>query len=218
MEILMGIKHGMKNSRFYVIWCNIKTRVNNKNAPQAKNYSIKGIKLCKSWDKFINFKNDMYEEYIKHSETYGEKNTTIDRINNNGNYTKKNCRWATFKKNQRNKSSNRNITYNGKTKCLSEWAEHFGLDRDLFKARIRYEIPFNEAIKNKSLVNRKCKPIDQYSLDGVFIKTWESLASISKHFKCSPNSIRNCLYGLSKKSFGYMWKYNKNCGIKRHIY
>ena len=69
-----------------------------------KYYYVKGIKV--EWLSYKKFKEDMYESYIEHLNKFGRKNTTIDRINSNGNYCKKNCRWATSKEQQKNIKSN----------------------------------------------------------------------------------------------------------------
>ena len=87
--------HGFRNSlniskkRFYNTWCNMKTRCLNKNIPLSKNYSGRGINVCDKWLKFENFRDDMYESYLEHIKEFGEKNTSIDRVNNNGNYCRK---------------------------------------------------------------------------------------------------------------------------------
>lgn len=39
----------------------------------------------------------MYAEYLEHCLVYGEKDTTLDRIDNSKNYEKSNCRWTTVK-------------------------------------------------------------------------------------------------------------------------
>lgn len=121
--------HGMKGTRLYRIWVNMRQRTKNPNNHEYGDYGGRGIKLCKDWEKFENFckwaKENGYAE-----------NLTIDRKDNEKGYSPDNCRWVTAKANNRNKRNNHCLAYKGETKTIAEWAEITGLS----KAMIRYRV------------------------------------------------------------------------------
>ena len=86
-------KHWLADTRFYQVWKNINQRCNNHKSKWYKDYGARWIKVERKT--FEDFKNDMYESYEEHIKEFWEKDTSIDRINVNGNYCKDNCRWAT---------------------------------------------------------------------------------------------------------------------------
>lgn len=109
--------HGMTGTRFYKIYKGICTRTRNKNSLKYPHYGGRGIKCA--WRSFEDFKADMYASYNEHVELFGEKDTSIDRINVNGDYSKDNCRWATTKEQASNKQARINCE-----KCKAPYAEH----------------------------------------------------------------------------------------------
>lgn len=90
--------HGYSGERIYTIWHGVIGRTKYPN----KNYSNKGIVVEKRWQNFLNFRKDLIESYENHVKEFGELNTTLDRIDPFGNYTRKNCRWATKKEQSNN--------------------------------------------------------------------------------------------------------------------
>jgi len=134
------MKHGFDSrngkDRFYRIWDAMKARSTNFNSQSADNYLKRGISICNEWLNFANFKKDMYESYQDHIRDYGEKNTTIDRKNNDCGYSANNCRWATRKEQSRNLRTNRIIEFKGELHCLSEWGEITGINKKILSYRI----------------------------------------------------------------------------------
>lgn len=118
------------------------------------NYGGRGITYQESWKKFENFRDDMYESYLKHCEEYGEKDTTLDRIDVNGNYCKENCRWATRKIQANNTRKNHYITINGEVKTLTQWVEFYGIALSTVKNYIRKGYSDIDAINMSRKVRR----------------------------------------------------------------
>jgi hypothetical protein len=91
-------KHGLKGTSFYSRYIDMKRRCYDAKRESYKYYGGRGITVCQEWlDDFINFKNDMYESYLEHVKEFGVRQTSIDRKDNNGNYSKENCKWSTGK-------------------------------------------------------------------------------------------------------------------------
>lgn len=127
-------KHGSVRTPFYNIYRGIYQRCNDKNYHSYKNYGGRGIKL--EWKSFIIFKKDMYKSYLIHVNKYGKEQTSIDRINNSGNYSKQNTRWATKKEQSRNKRTTRFVNYNEKTMCVADWEDFLGVRKGSIQQRI----------------------------------------------------------------------------------
>lgn len=130
-----GLTNG-DNRRFYKIYSHMIDRCTNPNSPQYKNYGARGIECDYTKDKkgYIGFYNDLHDSYIEHINQYGEKNTTIDRINCNGNYTIDNLRWATIEQQNQNRRNMVNFVaidpYNNVyiTNNQSKFANEYGLN------------------------------------------------------------------------------------------
>ncbi len=98
--------------------------------PDVKNYSARGIKVCKRWYDYFNFKEDMFQSFKEHLQTYGLKDTTLDRIDVNKNYEPSNCRWATIETQSRNKRNTIYVYINNKKITLNDAAKEIGISEN----------------------------------------------------------------------------------------
>jgi hypothetical protein len=141
-------KHGLYKDKKYSVWCGMLSRCSCPTCEAYSNYGGRGIKVCEEWSDFINFNNwaeqSGYEEGLE-----------LDRIDNNGDYSPENCRWVTHTENNRNKRTNRYITYEGDTKCTAEWAEILGVSIGLLLNRLNNNWSFEDIIETPPNTPRK---------------------------------------------------------------
>lgn len=116
-------------SRTYRTWVSMKSRCTNPNRKCYAHYGGRGIVVCDRWmNSFEAFLSDMGER---------PDETTLDRFPDvNGNYEPGNCRWATLLQQSRNTRRSRNVTWNGKTQCVSAWAEEVGIASQTLGSRL----------------------------------------------------------------------------------
>lgn len=114
----------------YKVWQDMKARCYYKKNNGFERYGGRGITVCDEWiNSFATFYRDM-----------GPKPSPIhslDRIDNNGDYTPENCRWATHKEQSNNRRNNILFTIDGETKTLKQWCEQLNLKYKTVHARIK---------------------------------------------------------------------------------
>lgn len=94
-------KHNGEHDRLYSVWKTMKKRCENPNCKSYKYYGARGIKVCDEWHDYSAFKEWAYNNgYDDKARKY---NCTIDRIDVDGNYEPKNCRWVDMKVQNNNK-------------------------------------------------------------------------------------------------------------------
>ena len=130
----------IKTKRLRGIYQGMKERCYNKNSNGYKNYGGRGIKICKEWEEsFDNFYKWAIENGYNRDAKFGE--CTIDRINNDGDYEPRNCRWITLKEQSKNKRRVGRIAekykiYNEEL-TLKEIEKKYKISPQLFKYRIK---------------------------------------------------------------------------------
>lgn len=133
----------------YSTWrCLLQRALNPKNA-RFKDYGGRGIGVCQRWrENFLNFLDD-----VGHRPT---PNHSLDRIDNDKDYSPENCRWATRSEQQRNTRRSRMLTYEGETRCITEWSTIKGICEMTLHYRISVKgMPIKEAFETPLRARRK---------------------------------------------------------------
>lgn len=138
-----------KRTPEYRAWHDMKQRCTNPKHHEWKNYGARGIGVCLQWQSFSNFLADMGERPSPlHS---------LDRKENDGDYCKSNCRWATKLEQDRNRRTCRMVEWNGLTKTLVEWAEEIGMSKRTLTRRLDKGMSIGDAMVSKVRRGRRAR-------------------------------------------------------------
>jgi len=121
--------HGLSGSSEYEIWKGMKARCENPRHKSYRFYGAAGISVCEAW-------RSSFEAFLTDMGSRPTPKHTLDRRDPGGPYSPDNCRWITQKEQTRNTRRNVHVTFNGRTQCLSAWAEELGMDYSLLHKRI----------------------------------------------------------------------------------
>lgn len=146
----LSIRHGYAKkgdyNATYMAWANMKSRCNNPKNPMYKYYGMRGIKLCKRWEIFENFLEDLGDR------PHGK---SLDRIDNDGNYSPDNCRWADINQQLMNRRNSIYLIVGGKRVSLLELAKKHGVNYNTAVIRYNKGYPHDKIFSKESLNGRR---------------------------------------------------------------
>lgn len=138
--------HGMDGTDIYRIWIGMFVRCTNHKAANFASYGGRGISVCKRWLDFKNFMVDMGER---------PEGMSLDRIDNDADYSPKNCRWATPKQQANNRRVTIRLTRGGVSKTIGEWAQELGIPRTRIDRRHRAGMSEYDIFRKESFQGRR---------------------------------------------------------------
>ena len=126
-----------KRTREYQAWHNMRQRCTNRNIPAYIRYGYIGITVCKEWNSYRNFLEDMGR---------CPPNYTLERKNNNYGYAPQNCYWATYHEQGRNKANNVWLKAESKRMLQTDWAKELGISFGALSYQLKTEKPFTQIV------------------------------------------------------------------------
>jgi hypothetical protein len=132
--------HGMSGTAIYRVWKNMRRRCETPGHRDFRHYGGRGIVVCAEW-------KDSASAFIEWAMSHGyAPGLEIDRRDNDGPYTPSNCRFVTRKINCGNRHNAVNVTIDGTTKSLAEWADETGLNYHTLFSRLQRGWPTDKLL------------------------------------------------------------------------
>ena len=122
-------KHGQTKTRLFKIWASMHERCERVRHAYYMNYGGRGIRVCDEWREFVPFREWALKAGYR-------DDLSIDRIDVDGDYCPKNCRWATNKEQANNKRTNRIVEFNGEKMNITQWSDMLGINKTTLRERL----------------------------------------------------------------------------------
>jgi hypothetical protein len=131
------LTHGMTGTPEYRSWAAMKNRCTNPNNKDFRHYGGRGIKLDRRWENFANFLADMGAR---------PPSSSLERINNEGNYEPGNVKWSTTHEQSRNRRNNQWLDTPKGSFLLTEAAAEYGIKLTTLRKRLQAGWPVEKAL------------------------------------------------------------------------
>ena len=120
--------HGMTGTREFTAWQEAKRRCYLVSGKDYHRYGARGIRVCSRWkDSFENFFEDMGSR---------PEGASLDRRDNDRDYSPDNCRWATLEQQANNMRSTHFLLFKGKRLSMAQWGREIGICVETLKYRV----------------------------------------------------------------------------------
>lgn len=123
-------KHGGANWPEYNVWKAMRRRCSSEKDKKYKDYGGRGISVCPRW-------NDSFASFIGDMGRRPSSRHTLERIDNNGNYSPENCRWATYAEQNINRRVTVRVDSPWGVTTIPEAADRLGVPHETLRTRIR---------------------------------------------------------------------------------
>lgn len=137
---------GVIDSSIYRTWATMLARCRNPKSRVYHHYGGRGIRVCERWTSFAAFLVDVGPK---------PKGTSLDRIDNDGDYEPSNVRWATGKQQHNNKRSNVPVVIAGRQQSLQAWADELGISRTTLS---KHPAQYGATVLQKAIPHYRSQP------------------------------------------------------------
>lgn len=130
VNIIKNHKHKESGTHLHFLWSRMKQRCSNSNTTRFEDYGGRGIKVCKEWLEYENFRDWAYKNGYK-------EGLSIERIDVNGNYEPSNCTWITFLEQANNRRTTIWVEYHDKKHNLKQWSDKLNINYGTLHSRYK---------------------------------------------------------------------------------